>query len=75
MFRPVRAQELGALRKARWNKAFSTDSKDEGGVEHESQKDQIDRKATIVIEHIVQAADVSHMMQHWHIYLKWNEVC
>jgi class 3 adenylate cyclase len=32
------------------------------------------RRATIVIEHIIQASDVSHTMQHWHIYTKWNEL-
>jgi hypothetical protein len=62
-------KELGALRKGCWNKAFSS----EDGDDEESEKDQVDRKATIVIEHIVQAADVSHMMQHWNIYKKWNE--
>lgn len=31
------------------------------------------RKATIVIEHIMQASDVAHTMQHWHVYKKWNE--
>eukprot|EP00934_Nitzschia_sp_Nitz4_P007117 Nitzschia sp. Nitz4//scaffold45_size130396//87784//91702//NITZ4_003463-RA/size130396-processed-gene-0.197-mRNA-1//1//CDS//3329552440//7107//frame0 len=31
------------------------------------------RKATIVIEHLIQASDVSHTMQHWRVYLKWNE--
>jgi hypothetical protein len=36
-------------------------------------QDRINRKATIVIEHIIQASDVSHTMQHWHIYIKWNE--
>ena len=30
-------------------------------------------KATIVIEHLIQASDISHTMQHWHIYRKWNE--
>jgi hypothetical protein len=24
------------------------------------------------MEHIMQASDVSHTMQHWHIYQKWN---
>jgi hypothetical protein len=36
-------------------------------------RDTINRKATIVIEHLIQASDVSHTMQHWHIYRKWNE--
>jgi hypothetical protein len=30
-------------------------------------------KATIVIEHLIQASDVAHTMQHWHIYRRWNE--
>jgi 3'5'-cyclic nucleotide phosphodiesterase len=62
-------KELKALRNARWDKAFSQ--------EEESQlqnvRDQINRKATIVIEHLIQASDVAHTMQHWHIYRKWNE--
>jgi hypothetical protein len=32
----------------------------------------LDRKATIVIEHLIQASDVVIHMQHWHIYRKWN---
>merc|ERR1712232_1335487 len=36
-------------------------------------QERINRKATIVIEHIIQASDVAHTMQHWHIYVKWNE--
>ena len=36
-------------------------------------REQINRKATIVIEHIMQASDIAHTMQHWHIYIKWNE--
>lgn len=55
--------ELNALRKGRWEKAFSKDNNSE---------DYNDLRATIVIEHIIQASDVSHTMQHWHIYRKWN---
>merc|ERR1712232_1406049 len=40
---------------------------------HDDDLDQNDRKATIVIEHLIQASDVVHTMQHWHIYIKWNE--
>jgi hypothetical protein len=35
--------------------------------------EDMNRKATIVIEHLIQASDVSHTMQHWHIYQKWNQ--
>jgi hypothetical protein len=61
-------KELGAARKSRWNKAFA-----EGEETEITEQQKIQRKATIVIEHLVQAADVSHMMQHWHVYIKWNE--
>ena len=36
-------------------------------------KESEDRKATIVIEHLIQASDVAHTMQHWYIYKSWNE--
>lgn len=60
-------KELKNLRNARWEKAFSD-------VRHEEDVQvTINRKATIVIEHLIQASDVAHTMQHWHIYRKWNE--
>ena len=45
-------KELNGARKARWNKAFSSDG-----------ASNADLRATIVIEHIIQASDVSHTMQ------------
>jgi hypothetical protein len=59
-------KELGMLRKKRWDKAFQE------GPEEGSQMEDVNRKATIVIEHLIQASDVSHTMQHWHVYHKWN---
>lgn len=59
-------KELNDLRKSRWNRAFSSDLS-------EDNNDFRDLRATIVIEHIIQASDVCHAMQHWHIYRKWNE--
>ena len=63
-------RDLGAARKERWAKAF-----DENGNMDEDSQTAINRKATIVIEHLIQASDVSHTMQHWHVYVKWNEAC
>ena len=63
-------QELKALRDEKWEKAFN---KDAIGAIKESELDATNRKATIVIEHLIQASDVSHTMQHWHIYRKWNQ--
>lgn len=76
-------KELGAARKDRWNKAFAEgadgDATAEGGgegdgggaAESESRR-RSNRKATIVIEHLIQASDVAHTMQHWQVYRKWN---
>jgi 3'5'-cyclic nucleotide phosphodiesterase len=82
-------QDLGALRKARWNKAFaaaeaaasapSSISASSGtatlatATNSDNGQEDINRKATIVIEHLMQASDVSHTMQHWHVYRKWNQ--
>ena len=63
-------KELGSLRKKRWEKAFSESQ--EEAPEFDPQID-MNRKATIVIEHLIQAADVAHTMQHWHVFRKWNE--
>jgi hypothetical protein len=30
-------------------------------------------RATVILEHIIQASDVGHTMQHWQIFRKWNE--
>jgi 3'5'-cyclic nucleotide phosphodiesterase len=78
-------KELSALRKNRWSKAFSDPTKlgandadaavfAASAIFHdESHVDQVNRKATIVLEHLIQASDVSHTMQHFDIYRKWNE--
>jgi hypothetical protein len=60
-------KELNGARKERWNVAF-----DESASCTLTKNERIDRKATIVIEHLIQASDVAHTMQHWHIYRKWN---
>ena len=68
-------KKMKELRNARWSKAFDADANgdDQQQQQQDSPKDDINRKATIVIEHIIQASDVSHTMQHWHIYRRWNE--
>ena len=61
-------KELKAACKACWAKAIALE-----GVEDDvhSNINKANHKATIVIEHIIQASDVSHTIQHWHIYIKW----
>ena len=58
-------KELNTLRKQRWELAFAGNESKED--------DSMNRKATIVIEHLIQASDVAHTMQHWCFYRKWNE--
>lgn len=59
-------KELNELRKNRWTKAFSQSDIPEDIMN--------DLRATIVMEHLIQASDVSHTMQHWHVYRKWNKL-
>ena len=60
--------DLKQLRNDRWAKAFSPN-----GTTKEDAATVQDRKATIVIEHLIQASDVAHTMQHWNVYRKWND--
>jgi class 3 adenylate cyclase len=62
-------KDMTAIRNRRWNKAFHRDDK----MTPLTQEEDGNLKATIVLEHLIQASDVSHTMQHWHIYTKWNE--
>ena len=57
--------ELNDLRKKRWNQAFAETS-------IAATTSANDARATVVIEHIMQASDVCHTMQHWHVYRRHN---
>lgn len=50
-------KDLKALRNGRWERAFSEKCR------VHDQQETVNRKATIVIEHIIQASDVAHTMQ------------
>ena len=53
------------MRDERWKLAFSESAQSDD-------PDALHRKATIVLEHVIQASDVCHTMQHWTVYQKWN---
>jgi hypothetical protein len=65
-------KDLKKLRNDRWDGVFNENcgSEDEACV---NVRRMTVLKATIVIEHLIQASDVAHTMQHWHIYRRWNE--
>jgi hypothetical protein len=78
-------KDMKKIRENRWDKAFqyNDQEKQEPLSTAPDQKrkperplngiDGINLKATIVMEHMIQASDVAHTMQHYDIYLKWNE--
>ena len=70
-------KQLKDLRNKRWERAFAGDTASQLDLLAEQDpanaEEDINRKATIVIEHLLQASDVSHTMQHWHVFRKWNE--
>jgi 3'5'-cyclic nucleotide phosphodiesterase len=58
-------KSLNDARKRRWKKAFHDDQV--------PKQELYALRATIVIEHMIQASDVAHTMQHWHVYQTWNK--
>jgi 3'5'-cyclic nucleotide phosphodiesterase len=59
-------QDMKAIRQSRWDKSFNR--------QHEGAWSQSDsnRRSTIVLDLIIQSSDVSHTMQHFTVYKKWN---
>lgn len=64
-------KDLQQQRKKRWDKAFQGRSDISSALAED--KNDMDRRATIVFEYIIQASDVAHTMQHWNVYKRWNE--
>jgi 3'5'-cyclic nucleotide phosphodiesterase len=58
-------KDLKDMRESRWTKSLGADLRPES---HDA-----NRRATIVLQLIIQASDVSHTMQHFTIYQKWNQ--
>lgn len=67
----VMDKDLNKLRNDKWEKAFNDKSSTDSSKS--DQDNVINRKATIVIEYIIQASDIAHTMQHWQVYRRWNE--
>jgi 3'5'-cyclic nucleotide phosphodiesterase len=62
--------DLQAMRESRWVKSFSETAQPE--MAPSAAKDDSNRRVTIIIELLIQASDVSHTMQHFTVYKKWN---
>jgi hypothetical protein len=64
-------EDMAEKRQARWSRAFGDtrsvhDSISSTASIHHS-------RANVVLEYVMQASDMAHTMQHWHVYRKWNE--
>lgn len=73
-------KDLIKARNERWDLAFSpADGRENDymtigdATQRKSIREVDNRKATVVIEHLIQLSDIAHTMQHWHIYRRWNE--
>jgi len=74
-------KDLIKARNHRWDLAFSDQNSngdyneiaDVPSPHYESIHQMNKRRATVVIDHLMQLSDVAHTMQHWHIYRRWNE--
>jgi 3'5'-cyclic nucleotide phosphodiesterase len=69
--------DLKSFRESRWNQVFAPlqDSDIPSKPDSVKSVDEANRcrKNAIIIEHLIQASDVVHTMQHWKVYQKWNK--
>ena len=76
-------REIKAWRRNRWERAFGeparpaeemapANRRDNEKKDRQSQSD-INLRATVMLEVVVQASDISHTMQHWNVFRRWNE--
>lgn len=63
-------KDVEALRESRWNKSFCIEPTSEHAWP--CNKEESDRRAAIILDIIIQAADISHAMQHFTVYKKWS---
>lgn len=66
-------RQVNEERQQKWERAFKEPTIPPSQQTALQRQDDMNRKSTAVIEHIIQVSDVAHTMQHWHIYRRWNE--
>ncbi|KAL3921202.1 MAG: hypothetical protein SGILL_002870 [Bacillariaceae sp.] len=62
----INDSEIPSMQKDRWHKAF-IEGKNDLSVENKN------RRATCVLELIMQTSDIFHTLSNWHLYVKWTE--
>lgn len=66
-------EDLKESRNLRWEQVFGESVKSVVTNPEEDSKNVDALRVMIVLEYLIQASDVAHTMQHWHVYIKWNE--
>eukprot|EP00537_Pseudo-nitzschia_pungens_P012229 CAMPEP_0172385680 /NCGR_PEP_ID=MMETSP1061-20121228/3292_1 /TAXON_ID=37318 /ORGANISM="Pseudo-nitzschia pungens, Strain cf. pungens" /LENGTH=1145 /DNA_ID=CAMNT_0013114773 /DNA_START=426 /DNA_END=3863 /DNA_ORIENTATION=+ len=64
-------EDLKESRNYRWKQVFGESVESDTPTNKRRDVDAL--RVMIVLEHLIQASDVAHTMQHWHVYIKWNE--
>lgn len=67
-------KELQSSRKLRWNKVFGSSEESaqpSSDRDQQTEEERLSERKTALLELVIQASDVSHTMQHWHIYRQW----
>jgi hypothetical protein len=73
-------KDLQLQRKVRWNRVFGSSDVPESApgqldnddFDGQTEEERQSERRTALLELAIQASDVSHTMQHWHIYRHWN---
>lgn len=62
-------KEQQLKRKERWESIFG---EGQNIVSSKNDLDLVNAQKTALLEHVIQASDVAHTMQHWTVYQRWN---
>lgn len=63
--------DLSKRRDDRWKRAFDPEHWTRSFGSAKAEDDSL--KATVILELLMQASDIAHTMQHWHVYKTWNQ--
>jgi hypothetical protein len=72
-------KDLQQQRKLRWNRVFGSPNAQESAptgasddLADQTEEERKSERRVALLELVIQASDVSHTMQHWHVYRQWN---
>ena len=66
-------KEMSETRRRRWESVMSDSAKQSFGNQTSEVKIASER-AVVVVEHLIQVSDVSHTVQHFNVFSKWNKL-